>query len=282
MKRSNRLMLLVGVLLAVVAFGGVLMFGSRPGGQGGPEAPPQVVTVVTAATDLTLGTRLEPTDLATRELPVDEAFDTFRDPTVVTNQILRRAVTAGQVLTSADFQSGNASALDVTRGLKPGQRAMAVRVDSLSGVGSLIQAGDYVDVMLAITDQPDPNKAPVVGEFRSEGGLPVTKIDDSWLNTTTIKVLVQNVQVLGTILPTVATEPRSNGEEESGSIALLALTPQQAELVRFTQLDGNLYLLLRSPEDELAADVPTTGITLRELTDRWGVLPPRVIISRLP
>ncbi|MBX3028715.1 MAG: Flp pilus assembly protein CpaB [Chloroflexi bacterium] len=282
MKRSNRLMLLLGVLLAVVAFGGVLMFGSRPGGPSGPEAPPQVVTVVTAATDLALGTRLAPTDLATRELPANEALDTFRDPAVLTNQVIRRTVTAGQVLTAADFQSGNANALDVTRGLKPGLRAMAIRVDSLSGVGSLIQTGDYVDVMLAITDQPDPNKAPVVAEFRDQSGLPATKILDEWLNNTTIKVLVQNVQVLGTILPTVVTEQQANGDNEIGAIALLAVTPQQAELVRFAQLDGNLYLLLRSPEDETAPDVPTTGITLRELTDRWGVLPPRVIITRLP
>ncbi len=84
---------------------------------------------------------------------------------------------------------------------------MAIPVDSLSGVGSLIQAGDYVDVMLAITDQPDPNKAPVVGEFRDESGLPATKILDEWLNNTTIKVLVQNVQVLGTLLPAASGRP---------------------------------------------------------------------------
>ena len=53
-------------------------------------------------------------------------------------------------------------------------------------------------------------------------------------------------------------------------------------MVRFAQLDGNLYLLLRAPADVAAADVETTGITLRELVDRHGVLPPRVIITKLP
>ena len=95
------------------------------------------------------------------------------------------------------------NAIDVTAGLEPGQRAMAIPINSLTGVGSLIQAGDYVDVMLTIPDQPDPNQAPVVGEFRDESGLPATKILDEWLNNTTIKVLVQNVQVLGTLLPNV-------------------------------------------------------------------------------
>lgn len=279
MKRSNRLMLLVGVLLAVVAFGGVLMFGSRSGNNG--PAAPQNVSVVTALREIPLGTVLVAEDLGTAEMPTTEAVDTFRDPATLVGRIVRRTVLASQPFTSSDFTSGSVNALDVTTGLQAGQVAMAIPVDSLSGVGSLIQAGDHVDVMLSITDQPDPNKAPVVAEFRGEGNLPITKLQDEWLNNTTVKVLVQNVQVLGTILPTVGTDPN----QEQGTpqnIAILSVTPQQAELVRFAQLDGNLYLLLRSPEDVAAEDVDTTGITLRELVDRWGVLPPRVIITRIP
>ncbi len=279
MKRSNRLMLLVGVLLAVVAFGGVLMFGSRSGNSG--PAAPQNVSVVTALREIPLGTVLVIEDLGTAEMPTTEAVDTFRDPATLVGRVVRRTVLAAQPFTSSDFTSGSVNALDVTTGLAAGQRAMAVPVNSLSGVGSLVQAGDYVDVMLAVTDQPDPNKAPVVAEFRDAEGLPVTKLQDEWLNNTTVKVLVQNVQVLGTILPTVGTEP-SQQESEPQSITILSVTPQQAELIRFAQLDGNLYLLLRSPEDVGTEDVDTTGITLRELVDRWGVLPPRVIITRIP
>jgi len=272
-------MLLVGVLLAVVAFGGVLMFGSRSGSSG-PSAP-QNVSVVTALREIPLGTVLVPEDLGTAEWPTTDAVDTFREPQVLVGRVVRRTVLPGNPFTSADFTSGSVNALDVTTGLAAGQRAMAVPVNSLSGVGSLIQAGDYVDVMFSVTDQPDPNKAPVVAEFRDPQGLPVTKLQDEWLNNTTVKVLVQNVQVLGTILPTVGTEP-SQDEEEPQNIAILSVTPQQAELVRFAQLDGNLYLLLRSPEDVGTEDTDTTGITLRELVDRWGVLPPRVIITRIP
>lgn len=279
MKRSNRLMLLVGVLLAVVAFGGVLMFGSRSGNNG--PAAPQNVNVVTALRQIPLGTVLVAEDLGVTEMPTSEAVDTFRDPATLVGRIVRRTVPTSQPFTSSDFTSGSVNALDVTTGLKTGQVAMAIPVDSLSGVGSLIQAGDHVDVMLSITDQPDPNKAPVVAEFRGEGNLPVTKLQDEWLNNTTVKVLVQNVQVLGTILPAVGTEA-DQSDSAPQNIAILSLTTQQAEIVRFAQLDGNLYLLLRSPEDVAAEDVDTTGITLRELVDRWGVLPPRVIITRIP
>lgn len=275
-------MLLLGVLLAVVAFGGVLMFGSKSGSN--EPAAPTTVSVVTALRDIPLGTQLTADDLSTMELPTSQAMDTFRDPAVLVNQTVRRTVPTGTVFTSADFQSASANAMDVSAGLKPGQVAMAVPLDSLSGVGSLVQAGDYVDVMLAITDQPDPNKAPVVAEFRDQSGLPATKILDDWLNNTTIKVLVQNVQVLGTLLPAADS---SNGDSSSNAaagsfIAILSLTPQQSELVRFAQLDGNLYLLLRAPGDTTAADAQTSGITLRELVDEYGVLPPRVIITKLP
>jgi Flp pilus assembly protein CpaB len=77
----------------------------------------------------------------------------------------------------------------------------------------------------------------------------------------------------------------STGEPTSGgAIVILSVTPQQAEMVRFAQEGDpmNLYLLLRSPADVAAEDVETTGITLRELVDRHGVLPPRVIITKLP
>jgi pilus assembly protein CpaB len=283
LKRSNRLMLLLGVLLAVVAFGGVLMFGSKSGTN---EAPtPLTVTVVTALRDVALGSQLVQEDLTTIEAQRADAVDTYRDPAELIGLVTHRTVPAGTAFTAADFQSASANATDVTSGLKPGQVAMAIPVDSLSGVGSLIQAGDFVDVMLAITDQPDPNKAPVVGEFRDESGLPATKILDEWLNNTTIKVLVQNVQVLGTLLPTAdgtGSSDNSGTASTGGFIAILSVTPQQAEMVRFAQLDGNLYLLLRAPADTAAADVDTTGITLRELVDRHGVLPPRVIITKLP
>jgi Flp pilus assembly protein CpaB len=58
---------------------------------------------------------------------------------------------------------------------------------------------------------------------------------------------------------------------------VLAVTPQQAEVVRFAQLDGNVSLVLRAPDDAGAADTSTTGITLKWLVDNYGVLPPQPV-----
>ena len=65
----------------------------------------------------------------------------------------------------------------------------------------------------------------------------MTKLQDEWLNNTTVKVLVQNVQVLGTILPSGRhLEPSRRRGRATQNIAILSVTPQQAELVRFAQL----------------------------------------------
>ena len=82
----------------------------------------------------------------------------------------------------------------MTQALKPGQVGIAVSVDSLTGVGNLIQDGDYVDVVLSESVQVVIN-APK-GGASSSNGAPFTSLGDV-ANNTSIKVLVQNVQVVG-------------------------------------------------------------------------------------
>ena len=292
MKRSNRLIMLVGIFLAVVAFVGIIAIASRGGAPaGGPAAGP-TVPVVAAKQDLSAGTALTVEQLEVRQ--VDEATaprDAFRDPAELNGQVLRKPVTTGQTLTAKAFQTeGATTGNDIVRGLKPGLRAMAVQVDQTTGVGTLIQPGDRVDVVLALQDTDAKN--PVWGARGPN------RLADDTLNNTTVKVLVQNVEVLGTLLPPPPVEQGQQGanegeENEEGArspaltgqqqLAVLGLTPQQVELVRFTQLDGNLSLVLRAPADA-AKTVPdrTTGMTLRQLVDEHGVLPPRIVETEFP
>jgi hypothetical protein len=44
--------------------------------------------------------------------------------------------------------------------------------------------------------------------------------------------------------------------------------------VGFAQQSGQVSLAMRSPLDRTSGDVDTPGVTLRELIDRHGVLPP--------
>lgn len=286
MKRSNRLMLVLGVVLAVMAFGAVLVFGPAPASS--QPAEPEMVNVVTAATDIPLGTPLAAELLSTVQRPITDAVDTYRSPDDVLGLVARRPITAGAALSSQDFESGSGAAgAQVVRALEPGQRAIAVPVDMISGVGALIAPGDAVDVILAISDVDAKFPGVINDPQPNPEGPPLETIDDV-INGTTVKVLVQNVPVLGLMEPPGGTENGNVVDPVTGQpvvgrmIALLSVTPQEAELIRFTQLDGNLSLVLRGPGDSAAENVTTTGVTLRTLVEEYGVVPPRAVVVDLP
>ena len=285
MKRSNRLMLVLGVVLALVAFGGVLIFGS---GSGNAQPAPTTVSVVTAAADIPLGTALDATMLVLADKPIAEATDTYTDPAPLLGKVVRQTVNAGVALTSADFAGGGNSAVQVTSVLKPGQVAIAVQIDGLKGVGGFIQEGDYVDVLLATQVKVVIAAPAAAGGTSTEPFTPVGDVADN----TSVKVLVQNVQVLAHGSTTTATADGSAPQVDAATgqpvadsqIVVLSVTPQQAEILRFGQAnpDSTLALVLRAASDVSAANVDTTGITLRELIDKYGVLPPQTITIQYP
>jgi Flp pilus assembly protein CpaB len=120
------------------------------------------------------------------------------------------------------------------------------------------------------------------------------KVPEDAYSTTTVKTLVQGLQVLGTLLPppTQAGAATTGGGTGAGvslngqqEIVILAATAQQAELIKFVQMDGDLTLVLRSAADCQDADgapapcaaATTTGVTLRILVDSFGVVPPQMV-----
>jgi len=301
LKRSNRLIILIGILLAVVAFVGVLILGSGGGGTGGGGAtPPPTVKVVTAKVDIALGTVVSADMLSTKDENSDLVpVNAVTEPKSIVGVPVRQTVYAGQVMQTSMFSAaGVSSSVEILKNLEPGFRAMAVQVDQVTGVGTIIQPGDRVDVVIAFEDTDA--KFPVVAEGpTTREGVPLQdvrnfKVIDDTLNNTSIKVLVQNSKVLGTLLPP---PPEQTGqqaspapESSSGEVALtgqqqiviLQLTAQQVELVRFAQLDGNLSLVLRATGDKDAPPDVTTGITLFELVEKWGVLPGNLTIQVPP
>ena len=93
MKRSNRLVLLIGIFLALVAFILIVMLLGQPGGgtgQTGPSASPTVVKVVVAAKDIDLGARMVATDLTTKDVQAPAPPDSFADTSLVIGQIAPR------------------------------------------------------------------------------------------------------------------------------------------------------------------------------------------------
>ena len=301
MKRSNRLVLLVGVFLAVVAFVGILLLLQSPATPTGENAIPTEGPVVVATQDIPLSTRIRADQVEVKIVPTAAiGAGAFADVSQVIGQIARQPVTAGGQITTTTLQGGTSgTVIDVTT--PAGLRAIALRVDQTSGVGTVIKTGDYVDAILALTEE---QFASVTEDPAVPDQLIITNPGPKGATT---KLIIQGMQVLGTLLPPVAPPPAAaEGQpapsaapgtvlNEQQELVILAVTAQQAEIIRYGQTMANPLitwsLVLRSPDDfidpETGEPVPpviaeTSGITLQELIDTYGVLPPTIVQPVLP
>jgi Flp pilus assembly protein CpaB len=295
LKRSNRLILLIGVFLAVVAFVGiVIILGGGSRGNPSASASPSIVSTVIAAKDIVLGATITEDMLTTQQLPTSQRkTGAFETPSQIVGQTVRRKITAGAQLERADFTDSIANFQ-----VPAGQRAFAVQVDAVSGVGTLIKTGDYVDLIVGFTN----DKFPVVTINPDDDSITVV----AGLNSTSVKLLLDGLQVLGTIRPPAApsgnqgnqpqpsggaTPPPTTLNDENQELVLLSVTAQQAEVIKFAQIDGTISLVLRSPADFVDANgepivsLPpgTTGIILKTLVDGgYGVLRPELVEAIIP
>ena len=302
MKRSNRLVLLVGVFLAIVAFVGILLLVRNPDNSQTTPPVPTTGKVVVATTDIPLSTRIRADQVTTTTLDLTAISPgAFQDPSQVIGQIARQPVAAKAQITQTTLNGGQQGTIDVQT--PAGQRAIAVRVDQISGVGTIIKTGDYVDAIVGLTEE----------QFNSIAQS--TNPDEAIIKNpgpkgTTIKLALQGMQVLGSLLPpatpaattdgTAAASPAPSGAppavlNDQQEIVILSVTPQQAEVIRYTQLQASplqtLSLILRSPDDFIdpstGQPVPpvvaqTSGVTLKVLIDTYGVLPPVIVNPILP
>jgi Flp pilus assembly protein CpaB len=302
LKRSNRLVLLVGVFLAIVAFVGILLL-TRGSGS---STPPVATTgpVVIATVDIPLSTRISADQLTTKTVDLTAKLPgAFTDISQVVGQIARQPVGTGAQITESTLNGGlTGTVLNIQTPV--GQRSIAVRVDQISGVGTVIKTGDYVDAILGLTEE---QFASVTQDPSNKNQVIVTNPGPKG---TTVKVVLQGLQVLGALLPPIApppeTAPAASGQptasaapgttlNEQQEIVILSVTAQQAEVIRYAQLQAipllSLGLVLRSPDDFIdpltGQPVPpviavTTGVTLKILIDTFGVLPPTIQTPVLP
>ena len=292
MKRSNRLIMLIGVFLAVLAFVFVvvLLSGGNTGnpGTGGPTAPPAELETVVAARDIPLGVTVTAAMVTTQVILVtDREAGALGNPSQAIGKVARQTITRGQQITTGQFATTQAADnIECPAGFT----CMAVQVDQVSGVGTLIKTGDYVNVVANISPT-----FPLVDDEN------IARIPADNYDPTSVKVLLQGLQVVATLLPPPPTTETGVATAEPGSgpgtaltgqqeIVILALTAQQSEVIKFAQLDGTITLTLRSPKDFVDEQgnpiIPendiTTGLILRNMIDDFGVLPPEEIAVPRP
>jgi Flp pilus assembly protein CpaB len=300
-RRSNRLIILLGVFLALA--GGLataVVITTGGGGGGNASASPTstaepTAIVVVAKQDINLGDRITAEMIAAESLTISQVAalggDTFSDPKQVIGKVAGGQITAGQVLlASRDFLKPGemVDGQDIAGAIASGMVAVSMQVDQINGVGTLVVPGDRVDIILSV--------------YTEQVSLAVKDLNDVSITVgggqaVTTKMIIQNRKVLATLLPpadgtgTTSTAP---GAPDAGAtpaivqnngrlmIVILEVTPADAEVLRWAQRAErqdpqnyiDLSLALRSTKDADAGETSTTGITFKMLVDKYGVLPP--------
>jgi Flp pilus assembly protein CpaB len=294
LKRSNRLVLLVGVFLAVIAFVGIILIsnGGTTTSTGPQPSAPTILPTVVAINAIPLGTTITADMVTTQDMKVgiERKDSAFQSALPLIGEVTRRPIGAGAQLEAADFDTSSTACGTIA--VPAGLRAMAVQVDQVSGVGTVINAGDFVDAVVGFTG----DKFPVVTLNPTDNSITVV----AGLNGTSVKLLIEGMQVLCRQLPpppppangeapapTASNGTSLNGQQE---IVILGVTAPQAEIIKFAQLDGSITLVLRSAKDFVDAagnPIPappsgTEGVTLKILTTDFAVPIPELVEAVLP
>ena len=303
MKRSNRLLVLFGLIFALV--GGGLAFAVASGGSStvvpGPSASPTAeatTTVVRATKDINLGDQITADMLEEKPMSVSEAAklgpDTFTTKDQVVGKIAGGKISTGQALVgSRDFLNPGSmtDGKDIAGAIASGYLGVAIELDQINGVGTLIVPGDRVNIILSIyVDQlPLSNTTNPKLAIAVPGGKDVTT-----------KMVIQNRKVISTLLPPpVAAAGAASVANASAApvaapttplvhndgrhmIAIIEVKPDEAEIIRWAQREEktdtqsyiDLSVALRSDKDNALPNADTPGITFKMLVVKYGVLPP--------
>ena len=286
MRRTSRLVLLLGIFLAALTFVVVLFLQSpnQPTGPGPQATTPPNVEVLTAAVEIPVGTVVTADTVSTlfTKTTVPAAAvetNTLLDNSQAIGKTFRANIAMGQQVHTTDFQN---RAVPLT--VPAGKRAFPVQVNELTGVLNLLDVGDNVDLLITLRADAFPPTAVL-----ADGSVTVI----TGINPTSVKLplLLQDVQIIGVLdapapapaegqqgAPAPSSKPVITG---ANKLLLLAVTPQQAEVLLFARTTGTLDAILRPPSDA-GQTVETTGVILKTLVDAYGVLPPEVVPVPIP
>ena len=293
MKRSNRLVILVGVLLAVLAFVAIVILLNQQQ-ETTPEAE-VTQTVLVAAEDIDIGEEVTPDKVTKLEVPPDAAQGTpLTDPSAVSGQPAVFPIPEGSQVTGEAIGLGNRLAVDLPRLLEPGEKAISFQVDRVTGADFLVKPGDSIDIVLSqsITVlQETADSAANTDETAPARFEAVTGLE----NQRTVKAILQDKRVL--YVSATRAQEQEPTEDTNGDgvindddappaeavidsvIIIFAGTDQDAEVIKFAQNalgeQGALSVVVRHADDDAVEE--TLGITIDQLVAEYGLRIPDIV-----
>jgi pilus assembly protein CpaB len=238
-------------LALVLAIGAVVaaFIGYRLSTQPAPAQPAArpAETAVHAAKPLRAGEVIAAADVAAKPVAARPS-GSFAAPAEVIGQAPAVDIAPGEVLQRSHFQA-NAT---LTRALRPDERAVAIKVDEVAGLGGFALPGNHVDVLLYLRGSQETG------------------------NATTAQVVLTDVRVLayGEAVQQAPAEDNAvargaeklAGRPRTHTSAILAVPAAAASRLMLAANSGTLRLSLRPATVPAQAADPSNLIRLGELT----------------
>ena len=198
-------------------------------------APGETEAVLVALTDILPSEPVTEQNVKIEEWPKSKVQSgALTKPEEYENKRARQKIFAGEQLVAAKLIGAN-ELKNASPEIPKGFRAVAVRVDAVSGTGSLIVPGDRVDVIVFLSKNPSHD-----------------------IQETQTKTILQDVKVFA-----VDAGFQRNPDQEETAVAAktisLLVTPAQAEKVTLASEMGSIRLILRNGDDNQIVETDSTG-----------------------
>ncbi|SOZ19019.1 putative Flp pilus assembly CpaB [Cupriavidus taiwanensis] len=222
---SKQIRLLAIVLLGLAMLLALLAWqvGRQPAQPAASAGARPLHPVVVTTRPAEAGKPLDAEALKVEMLPIDPA-GAYREVARVTGQVPLVALGANVPVLESQLLSGLAAQVP------EGERAVAVSVDEVIGVGNQVQPGDYVDVFLVLRrDQQE--------------------IPDSQARMLLSRLRVLAYGVASVNRPQAAKPEQMMARQEGAKTAVLSVPLEQVSRLAMAQHSGRLMLALRNPQD---------------------------------
>jgi Flp pilus assembly protein CpaB len=265
--RRRRLLMIVGVFLAIVAGSTAFFLGNRGTSEAAPVAEREVLV---AAQTIPARTIIESSHLVLRDVPEDASLAfAITDPAEILGLVTAVTIYADQPITSnllATTAAGQEfSILNPTETISPYSpvwRAVSLMVPRDRAVGGLVAAGQRVDLIAA---------AGIKIQTEDENGqLEEGTTLDGYYSDDSIKVTLTDIEIL-------AKDPDSD-------IYVLKVNLHQAEELMVFQNQGAAFSLALRPEgDNRLIDRSGYGETVNRVVEEYVFPLPRILqVDRYP
>jgi Flp pilus assembly protein CpaB len=300
MRGRGRLLIVLGVLLGLIAAGGVL-YVMMQGAQPTPTTPsPEVAVpttqIIVAAQNIPRGSKMSEELVTRRDWPAgSEPPDVIADEAELLGKVASIDIYQGQPIVRSMLAEELVGS-DAAKGIPEGKVAVAFPITRLSSVGYGIQAGDHVDVLLSarfIDREEEKEAARDTIDFRVEVMERLAAADVKTASfdipafeakaRPVTQLIVQNAGVLKVGAWETPTPPAPPEEEGAPAVPpsppdmiILVVSQQDALVLKYARENNfMLDLVLRAAGDE--TPITTEAVGLEYMIRRFSIsFPPEL------